>query len=41
MNLVEKSRCLFCGTAIRRGEEVAVMANVLVAHVNCLPGGSR
>ena len=41
MNLIEKNRCLLCGGIIRHGEEVAVMANVLVAHANCLPGATR
>ena len=41
MNLIEKNRCLFCGEVIRHGEQIAVMANVLVAHPGCLPGANR
>lgn len=36
MNLTEKRCCLFCREKIRSGQEVAVIANVLLAHEHCI-----
>jgi hypothetical protein len=41
MNLAEKRRCLFCQKPVRHNEELFVLANVLVAHPSCLPGGRQ
>jgi hypothetical protein len=41
MNIDEKRTCLLCGRTIRHNQEVAVMANVLLAHLECIPGVGR
>jgi hypothetical protein len=41
MNLVEKKRCLYCGEVVRHIDDTRVMANVLVAHARCIPGGEQ
>ena len=41
MDLTEKRYCLVCRQIIRHNQEVAVMANVLLAHVTCIGGGTR
>ena len=38
MNLLDKPKCLLCGSTIRRNQLAAVIANVLIAHQECVEG---